>query len=149
MTIRSDRHGGKLVAPSRALDHHLGRCLRQRRLRLGLSQRDIAEFLGVTYQQVQKYEHGSNRIAADTLMALAEFLDLPIDAFFAQDAPAPVGRDPREEPPPDGFVRRFVRLRPWQQDVVGQMVCGLAGSSRTESSGPGATWRGGPSSPAS
>ena len=64
------------------IDAHLGArlCLR-RRLR-GLSQTDLATAMGVTYQQVQKYERGANRMAAATLYRAAEALDVPIGFFF-------------------------------------------------------------------
>lgn len=68
----------------------IGRRLRDRRLALGLSQVDLARRLGVTYQQVQKYERGANRIAADRLQDLARILDVPIP-FFYGSAVAPPG----------------------------------------------------------
>jgi transcriptional regulator with XRE-family HTH domain len=68
----------------------IGRRLRDRRLELGLSQVDLARRLGVTYQQVQKYERGANRIAADRLHDLARILDVPI-AYFYGGAGVPPG----------------------------------------------------------
>lgn len=60
----------------------IGRRLRERRLSLGLSQVELARRLGVTYQQVQKYERGANRIAADRLHDLSRILDVPIPFFY-------------------------------------------------------------------
>ena len=62
----------------------MGRRLRDRRLELGLSQVELARRLGVTYQQVQKYERGANRIAADRLHDLARILDVPIPYFYPE-----------------------------------------------------------------
>lgn len=65
-----------------ALDKRLGERVRARRLEIGMSQERLAELLGVTFQQVQKYEKGMNRIAASRLYDIAEALELPIERFF-------------------------------------------------------------------
>jgi transcriptional regulator with XRE-family HTH domain len=54
-----------------------------RRLLLGINQETLADRLGLTFQQVQKYEHGANRVSASRLFAMAEILDAPISYFFA------------------------------------------------------------------
>lgn len=64
-------------------DIEVGRRLRTFRLQRGLSQEKLADQLGVTFQQVQKYEKGTNRIAAGRLQRIAEILDMPITEFFA------------------------------------------------------------------
>lgn len=71
-----DRHGPHPV------DLHVGARLRQRRAFLGKSQTALAEALGLTFQQIQKYEKGQNRISASTLWRLAEALDCPVGFFF-------------------------------------------------------------------
>lgn len=65
------------------VDQHVGRQLRRRRTYLGLSQSDVAEALGVTFQQVQKYERGATRISASRLHILSEALEVPVSYFFA------------------------------------------------------------------
>jgi transcriptional regulator with XRE-family HTH domain len=65
-----------------ATDQHVGSRVRMRRLMLGLSQGKIADALGVTFQQVQKYENGKNRIAASRLQQLSRMLQVPIEFFF-------------------------------------------------------------------
>jgi len=65
-----------------AVDRRLGQRVRARRLEIGMSQERLAEILGVTFQQVQKYEKGVNRIAASRLWAIAMALGLPIARFF-------------------------------------------------------------------
>lgn len=64
------------------VDAHLGRRVRQRRLELNMSQERLAELLGVTFQQIQKYEKGFNRIAASRLYAMTRALDVDITYFF-------------------------------------------------------------------
>ncbi len=65
-----------------AVDRKLGQRVRSRRLEIGMSQEKLAELLGVTFQQVQKYEKGVNRIAASRLFDIAHALDVPIARFF-------------------------------------------------------------------
>jgi transcriptional regulator with XRE-family HTH domain len=64
------------------VDIHVGRRLRMRRKDLGYSQQALADALGLTFQQVQKYEGGANRISASKLHATAMFLKTPIGFFF-------------------------------------------------------------------
>jgi transcriptional regulator with XRE-family HTH domain len=64
------------------IDKRLGDLVRKRRLELGMSQERLAELLGVTFQQVQKYEKGLNRIAASRLHHIAQALDMPVAQFF-------------------------------------------------------------------
>lgn len=73
------------------VDVHVGAQVRQRRRQLGLSQERLADALGLTFQQVQKYERGANRISASKLWDTASFLGVPIDWFFRgiEDARAP------------------------------------------------------------
>jgi transcriptional regulator with XRE-family HTH domain len=63
-------------------DIEVGRRLRTYRLQRGLSQEKLADQLGVTFQQVQKYEKGTNRISAGRLQRISEVLDIPITEFF-------------------------------------------------------------------
>src|SRR5215468_7883439 len=65
-----------------AVDRRLGQRVRTRRLEIGMSQERLAEILGVTFQQVQKYEKGVNRIAASRLFDISSALDMPIARFF-------------------------------------------------------------------
>lgn len=65
-----------------AIDRKIGQRVRSRRLEIGMSQERLAELLGVTFQQVQKYEKGVNRIAASRLHDIANALDMPASRFF-------------------------------------------------------------------
>ncbi len=64
------------------IDVHVGDRLRTRRTLLGLTQTTLAEAIGVTFQQMQKYEKGSNRISASRLYDLSQILDVDMDYFF-------------------------------------------------------------------
>lgn len=69
------------------IDTHVGSRVRLRRTMLGLSQEKLGEALGITFQQVQKYEKGSNRIGASRLQRISEVLNVPV-SFFFEDAPS-------------------------------------------------------------
>lgn len=64
------------------VDRRLGERVRARRFELGMSQERLSEMLGITFQQVQKYEKGVNRIAASRLLDMAAALDMPVAHFF-------------------------------------------------------------------
>jgi transcriptional regulator with XRE-family HTH domain len=67
-------------------DIHVGSRIRLRRNMLGMSQEKLGESLGITFQQVQKYEKGTNRVGASRLQAISSILDVPV-AFFFENAP--------------------------------------------------------------
>jgi len=68
-------------------DVFVGSRVRMRRKMLGLSQEKLGDKLGITFQQVQKYEKGTNRVGASRLKAMAEALDVPISYFFPDSPP--------------------------------------------------------------
>jgi transcriptional regulator with XRE-family HTH domain len=80
-----------------AVDRRLGQRLRTRRLETGLSQERLAEILGVTFQQVQKYEKGVNRMAASRLFEISAALEVPV-AYFFEGLTAGRPRGMAEEP---------------------------------------------------
>jgi transcriptional regulator with XRE-family HTH domain len=65
-----------------SIDENVGVQLRQRRALLGLSQEKLAEQVGITFQQIQKYENGANRISASRLYEFSKVLDIPVSFFF-------------------------------------------------------------------
>jgi transcriptional regulator with XRE-family HTH domain len=67
------------------IDAYVGSRVRMRRLMLGMSQERLADQIGVTFQQVQKYERGTNRIGASRLQTIATVLAIPVSFFFQQD----------------------------------------------------------------
>lgn len=78
------RAGGDEQVVNRATDtdKHVGVRIRERRVMLGLSQQQMAELIGVTYQQAHKYERGINRISAGRLFEIAQVLRVPVGYFF-------------------------------------------------------------------
>ncbi len=105
-------HGTRIPNP---VDVHVGARLRQRRTLLGMNQTKVADALGLTFQQVQKYENGTNRISASRLFNLSRVFDVPIQFFF-DDMPTAVaasspaqGRGKAKKPPsyePDPMATR-------------------------------------------
>ncbi len=69
-------------ARASAADRHVGGRIRERRVMLGLSQQQLAQMIGVTYQQAHKYERGLNRISAGRLYEIAQVLNVPVSWFF-------------------------------------------------------------------
>jgi transcriptional regulator with XRE-family HTH domain len=67
-------------------DIHVGSRIRMRRNMLGMSQEKLGENLGITFQQIQKYEKGTNRVGASRLQAIASILEVPVSFFFADAA---------------------------------------------------------------
>jgi transcriptional regulator with XRE-family HTH domain len=65
-----------------SIDEHVGLQLRQRRALLGLSQEKLAEQVGITFQQIQKYENGANRVSASRLYEFSKVLEIPVTFFF-------------------------------------------------------------------
>jgi transcriptional regulator with XRE-family HTH domain len=83
MAVRSPLPRKKAPSP---VDQHVGRRLRMRRLMLAMSQEKLAAALGLTFQQVQKYESGANRMGASRLQQISQILQVPV-AFFFEGAP--------------------------------------------------------------
>jgi transcriptional regulator with XRE-family HTH domain len=64
------------------VDRHVGSRVRMRRIMLGMSQEKLGEGLGLTFQQIQKYEKGTNRIGASRIQQIAEILQVPVSFLF-------------------------------------------------------------------
>ena len=83
------------------VDKHVGSRIRMRRLMLGMSQEKLGNGLGLTFQQVQKYEKGTNRIGASRLQHISQLLQVPVPFFF-EGAPhlpgQPIGIGPAPSP---------------------------------------------------
>ncbi len=75
------------------IDLHLGKRLRRRRRLLGLTQQQVAEGVGIRFQQIQKYECGANRISAARLWQLAQVLDVPVNYFYDGLTETPMRRE--------------------------------------------------------
>jgi len=83
--IEPDERGARRANP---IDVHVGSRVRLRRMLLGMSQEKLGEHLGLTFQQIQKYEKGINRIGASRLFDLSQVLGVPVQYFYEE---LPVG----------------------------------------------------------
>jgi len=77
------------------VDVHVGSRIRLRRTLLGMSQEHLGDALGLTFQQVQKYERGTNRVGASRLWDLSRVLDVPVSFFYEDMAPEVAESSPR------------------------------------------------------
>lgn len=95
------------------VDTHVGSRVRLRRMLLGMSQERLGEAMGLTFQQVQKYEKGVNRIGASRLFQISKILDVPVQFFFEE---APYAGDGSRAPglaesESEGFILEFLNSR--------------------------------------
>jgi transcriptional regulator with XRE-family HTH domain len=108
---RGEEKGSRRPNP---IDVHVGSRVRLQRMLLGVSQERLGERLGLTFQQIQKYEKGVNRIGASRLFDLAQVLGVPIQ-FFYDDAPAQERHAPAAagmgERTADGYIFDFLNTR--------------------------------------
>src|SRR5579859_7542043 len=91
------------------IDKHVGSRVRMRRMMLGMSQEKLGDSLGLTFQQVQKYEKGANRIGASRLQQISHILQVPV-AFFFEGAPQSPGQQTSgfSEAPSPAYVSDFL-----------------------------------------
>ena len=91
------------------IDKHVGSRVRMRRMMLGMSQEKLGDALGLTFQQIQKYEKGTNRIGASRLQQISLILQVPV-SFFFEGSPPPPGSSATgfEEAPSQAYVTDFL-----------------------------------------
>jgi transcriptional regulator with XRE-family HTH domain len=92
------------------IDRHVGSRVRMRRMMLGMSQEKLGDALGLTFQQVQKYEKGANRIGASRLQQISQILQVPV-SFFFEGVPSPRTEqraDGLSEAPSPAYVSDFL-----------------------------------------
>jgi transcriptional regulator with XRE-family HTH domain len=110
-----------------AIDDHVGSRIRERRIMLGLTQQQLAEMIGVTYQQAHKYERGINRVSAGRLFEIARALSAQISYFYEG-----IGEEgPRQVTPHQRMLleiaRNFAEIRNEKhQEAVSQLARALA-----------------------
>lgn len=110
-------------------DRHVGARIRERRIMLGLSQQQLAQMIGVTYQQAHKYERGLNRISAGRLYEIAQVLNVPVSWFFEglADETVKVEMSPRQRMCLE-LARNFAAIdNEKHQEALSQMARALAG----------------------
>jgi transcriptional regulator with XRE-family HTH domain len=90
------------------VDKHVGSRVRMRRIMLGMSQEKLGEALGLTFQQIQKYEKGTNRVGASRLSQIADILQVPV-SFLFEGAPVAAGQaEGFSEAPSTGYISDFL-----------------------------------------
>jgi transcriptional regulator with XRE-family HTH domain len=89
------------------IDKHVGSRVRMRRMMLGMSQEKLGDALDLTFQQVQKYEKGTNRIGASRLQHISQILQVPV-SFFFEGAPNMPGHSGMGEAPSPAYVSDFL-----------------------------------------
>ena len=113
------------------VDQRIGALIRERRQELGVSQTTLADAVGVTFQQIQKYEKGVNRVSASTLMEIALALDTRVSALLPLaakgEAGALAGEDLQEA------LKHLARLNEEGRRVAGLLLRSLAGDARYSS----------------
>jgi transcriptional regulator with XRE-family HTH domain len=106
-----ERYGRGTGVPD-PVDVHVGARIRTRRLLIGMNQETLAKALGLTFQQVQKYEGGANRVSASRLAQMAEILGVSVSYFFADLDPA------GETATPDELETREMMQRPEAIELI-------------------------------
>ncbi len=126
--LRSKKHRDKPVNRATDTDRHVGARIRERRVMLGLSQQQMAELIGVTYQQAHKYERGINRISAGRLFEIAQVLRVPVGFFFeGLDAHGSDGEIPTRQRMCLEVARNFAQIdNERHQEALSQMARALA-----------------------
>lgn len=107
------------------VDAAVGRRVRARRILVGKSQGDLGDLVGVTFQQIQKYESGQNRISASRLLSIAEVLGVPVAHFFDDIDSQPAATNDASILQSDEYIaltRKFHRLSDEQKKTVILMI---------------------------
>jgi transcriptional regulator with XRE-family HTH domain len=126
--------GLRAAAPSRRstgrtpdIDRHVGARIRERRIMLGLTQQQLADLIGVTYQQAHKYERGINRVSAGRLFEVAQVLSVPVSHFFdGLEQESERGISPRERMCLE-LARNFAQIpNERHQEALSQLARALA-----------------------
>ena len=110
------------------VDRHVARRIRERRLELGLTQQQLAELVGITYQQAHKYEKGLNRIAAGRLAAIARALAVEPGHFFEGQGEGEPAHPTAQQRLLLELARSFAVLPRRQQEALAEMARALAGA---------------------
>ena len=114
-------------------DVEIGRRIRLHRLTKGMSQMEVASFCGITFQQIQKYENGTNRVGGSRLQQIANVLGVAPAAFFDAGGTGgdnPIGGEIAElltQPGAIRLLRNYVKLPPPLRYALARFTAGLAG----------------------
>ena len=118
---------GAVTSRATDTDRHVGARIRERRIMLGLSQQQMADMIGVTYQQAHKYERGINRISAGRLYEIAQVLRVPVGYFFEGLGGDEGGKLPQRQRMCLEVARNFALIEnEHHQEALSQMARSLA-----------------------
>jgi transcriptional regulator with XRE-family HTH domain len=119
------------------MDRQVGAKIRQRRVTLGLTQQQLAEVIGITYQEAYKYEKGINRVSAGWLYAFASALDVEVGYFFEGAEAGPTAEPIAQQRLMRKLARNFTNIRDRKyQEALCQLARALADSSAAIEVGP-------------
>jgi len=97
---------------------HLGKKLRMRRLSLGLTQTKVANAINVTFQQIQKYEKGTNGVSSSRLMQLSNFLKVPVTYFYEDYTDSKTAEDSTEDLNYSFLIKTFGKMTESQKSKI-------------------------------
>jgi len=122
------KNAGTRIASRTAgeLDRQIGARVRERRLEVGLSQTQLAEALGITFQQIQKYEKGVNRVAAVTLYQISRVLNTPLMSLIPRSGTAASSQGSNDDPANSEILILSARLNPEGRAVLVDVARALA-----------------------
>ncbi|MEZ5996417.1 MAG: helix-turn-helix domain-containing protein [Hyphomonadaceae bacterium] len=111
------------------IDRHIGARIRARRLELRMSQEQLAEAIGVTFQQIQKYEKGVNRVSASMLYRITQTLDVQITALMPRTKSGGQDANPMDDPTLADMIPALARLNPDGRRLVLDIARTMSGYS--------------------
>jgi transcriptional regulator with XRE-family HTH domain len=126
-TSRATPSARRSTGRTQDIDRHVGARIRERRIMLGLTQQQLADLIGVTYQQAHKYERGINRVSAGRLFEVAQVLSVPVSYFFGGlEQEGERGISPRERMCLE-LARNFAQIpNERHQEALSQLARALA-----------------------
>lgn len=118
----------KLIITSK----EIGEIIKLRRRELGISQERLAEMLNVSYQQVQRYENGANKLNVENIQIIANMLRIPVSTFFSPDLPAAISEPEQDYAPQDekNLLKHFRSITERRNRSVVVSVARLAADKR-------------------
>lgn len=132
-TNLTQEFGKETTRSPKDLDTEIGRRMRQARLLAGISQDDLGKAVGVRFQQIQKYETGTNRVSASTLNTIAQTLGKPVAYFYGKQNEEVSPTLSKEE---TALIRDYRALSPEKQEAVSGMVSVMVSFVGPKASGP-------------
>jgi transcriptional regulator with XRE-family HTH domain len=125
-TVMAELSQGSPRSRVQDVDRHVGARMRARRIMLGLTQQQLADLIGVTYQQAHKYERGINRMAAGRLYKVAQVLGVDVSYFFEDLESGGTFRATPQQRLLLELTKNFITSRPEHQQAISSLVRALS-----------------------